>query len=226
MIAFLLFLILVVLLYSVGLLPGVMKFLSGLFALILVFVAIGLYGLPAVVGAVVAALLVAVFGILVTFWWVSSSSKIGRVAKSHRGDLERQLAKINAEQAQKRKAKEEAQKVSEPTPVASPPVTTTRSAPPADKPMPGELERPVEVRFSYRGQRDSAPKQQHVSIQRVSTQGGRVFLKALCLQSGAVKMFMVDRIKGDIASASKEEQVNPQDHTRVEALRAALAALG
>lgn len=119
--------------------------------------------------------------------------------------------------------------------VEPPSVTSTpQPAKPSPSPAPSKSEstwaandfdEPIEVLFKYQGERDSAPKERHVQIERVSTKGGRVFLKGMCLKSQGMKMFMVDRIKGDIVSPITGELVRPSDHTRVEILREALQAL-
>lgn len=119
--------------------------------------------------------------------------------------------------------------------VEPPSVTSTpQPAKPSPSPAPSKSEstwaandfdEPIEVLFKYQGERDAAPKERHVQIERVSTKGGRVFLKGMCLKSQGMKMFMVDRIKGDIVSPITGELVRPSDHTRVEILREALQAL-
>lgn len=102
MIVFLLFLILVVLLYATGLLPGVMKIVSGFFACVLLFVAAGLYGWPMVIGGFAAAIALAGFGV----WLSVFSSSSGRLENSNHSDIHRQLERANAEQKRKREDRE------------------------------------------------------------------------------------------------------------------------
>lgn len=88
-----------------------------------------------------------------------------------------------------------------------------------------DFDEPIEVLFKYQGERDSAPKERHVQIERVFTKGGRVFLKGMCLKSQGMKMFMVDRIKGGMVSPATGELVDPREFTRVDDLRQALVQL-
>jgi len=117
-----------------------------------------------------------------------------------------------------------------------------KSTPPPEKPVPpvnakspskgepawasNDFEKPVEVRFKYQGERDQTPKERHVQIERVSSKGGRIFLKGMCLESMGMKMFMVDRMVGEIVSPVTGELLNPREHTKVDDLRQAIALLG
>lgn len=222
MVVFLLFLILVVLLYATGLLPGVMKIISGFFACVLLFVAAGLYGWPMVIGGFATAIALAGFGV----WLSAFSSSPGRRANSNHSDIHRQLERANAEQKRKREEREhEKQRVMQEQIDATASIPAFQPSPPVPKTSVGDFENPVEVFFNYQDQRDPAPRKQYVSIQRVSTKDGRVFLKAQCLKSSSMKMFMVDRIKGDIASTVNGQLVSPRDYTRVEDLRGAIFKL-
>jgi len=218
MVVFLLFLILVVLLYATKLLPGVMKVISGFLALFLLLLGVSLYGWLEVLGVFFGALAIVGLGV----WLSVFSSNQSKKKRFDQDDIHRQLEKVNAEEKLKREAEK-----SDPAPPDLPaqPMPAARPSKPIAKPMADDLEQPVEVFFSYQGQSDPAPRKQHVSIQRISTKGGRVFLKAQCLKSGSMKMFMVDRIKGHIASSGNGQQVNPADYTRIEALRGALLQL-
>lgn len=109
--------------------------------------------------------------------------------------------------------------------------STPQPAKPSPSPAPSKSEstwaandfdEPIEVLFKYQGERDSAPKERHVQIERVSTKGGRVFLKGMCLKSQGMKMFMVDRIKGGMVSPITGELLDPHEFTRVDDLRQAL----
>lgn len=222
MAVFLLFLILVVLLYATGLLPGVMKFISGFFACILLFVAAGLYGWPMVIGGFVAAIAIAAFGV----WLSIFSSNRSPRDSSKPNDIHRQIEKANAEEKRKRDYREaEKQRIIQEQIDETDSIPAFRSSPPPAKAPVNEFEKPLEVVFNYQDQRDPAPRKQHVSIQRVSTKSGRVFFKALCLKSGSMKMFMVDRINGDIASSTNGKLVSPRDYTRADALRVAFLQL-
>jgi len=102
MVAFLLFLILVVLLYATGLLPGVIKVIAGVLAIALVLFAAALFGWPLVIGGFVAALVVAGAGVWLTF---SIASKKGQESDS---DRQRRIDKSHAELKQMRDEKEAA----------------------------------------------------------------------------------------------------------------------
>lgn len=106
MIGILLFLILVVLLYATGLLPGIMKAISGFLALVLVLFAASAYGWPLVIGGFVAAIALAAFGV----WLADFSSSHSVKARSNRNNVHRQLEKINAEEKRKREREFEKQK--------------------------------------------------------------------------------------------------------------------
>lgn len=217
MAVFLLFLILVVLLYATGLLPGVMKVISGLFACILLFVAAGMYGWPMVIGGFSAA--IALAGLAV---WLSiySSSRIGRI---NTDDIHRQVAKANADEKRNRDYREaEKQRIIQEQINAT---DSVGSSPAASKMSDGDFEKPLEVVFSYQDQRDSVPRKQHVNIQRVSAKGDRVFFKAVCMKSGSTKMFMVDRIDGYITSSANGHLMNPIDYKQAKAFRNALLQL-
>jgi len=102
MVVLLLFLILVVLLYATGLLPGVMKVISGFFACILLFVAAGIYGWPTVMGGFAAAIAIAAFGV----WLSVFNSSHSRRASYSDNDIHRQIEKANADQKRRREEKE------------------------------------------------------------------------------------------------------------------------
>lgn len=101
MVVLLLFLILVVLLYATGLLPGVMKVISGFFACILLFVAAGIYGWPTVMGGFAAAIAIAAFGV----WLSVFNSSHSRRASYSDNDIHRQIEKANADQKRRREEK-------------------------------------------------------------------------------------------------------------------------
>ncbi|UTD54915.1 hypothetical protein [Halomonas sp. MS1] len=88
-----------------------------------------------------------------------------------------------------------------------------------------DFEKPVEVRFKYQGERDQKPKDRHVQIERVSSKGGRIVLKGMCLESMGMKMFMVDRMVGEIVSPVTGELLNPHEYMRLDDLRKAIALL-
>lgn len=102
MLGFLLFAILVVLLYAIGLLPGIIKAISAFIALILVLFAAGVYGWPIVIGGFVAAIALAAFGV----WLADITSSRSRQIRSNRNDIHSQLAKVNAEENRKKGARE------------------------------------------------------------------------------------------------------------------------
>ena len=123
----------------------------------------------------------------------------------------------------------------EPLSVTSAPRPAKPSPPSSSSPAPlksestwaaNDFDEPIEVLFKYQGERDSFPKERHVQIERVSTNGGRVFLKGMCLKSQGMKMFMVDRIKGSMVSPVTGELIDPSEFTRIDDLRQALALLG
>ena len=101
MVVLLLFLILVVLLYATGLLPGVMKVISGFFACILLLAA-GIYGWPTVMGGFAAAIAIAAFGV----WLSVFNSSHSRRASYSDNDIHRQIEKANADQKRRREEKE------------------------------------------------------------------------------------------------------------------------
>ena len=84
----------------------------------------------------------------------------------------------------------------------------------------------MEVIFYYQGERDRVPQERHVSICRVSVKSGRIFFKGMCLSSHGLKMFMLDRIQGDMTSLVTGELLSPHQFRSVDELRKALVSLG
>ncbi|RUR26847.1 hypothetical protein ELY33_17210 [Vreelandella andesensis] len=98
MIGIILFLILVLLIYATGLLPGVMKFISGFFALVIVAFSAAAFGWPTVIAGFVAAVALA----FIALWLVGRNVNRPIAVKSNHTDIHQQLEKVNKEERQRR----------------------------------------------------------------------------------------------------------------------------
>lgn len=93
-----LFLILVVLVYAVGLLPGVMKLIAGVVMLVGLSFSASLYGWATVFGAFFAAIVTAA-----TVFWLIDFSRPAQRNEAGRSAMNAELDKINAEQGRRRR---------------------------------------------------------------------------------------------------------------------------
>lgn len=102
MMIFLLFVILVVLLYAVGLLPRVIKAISGLFALILLTYTAAVYGWLVVAGIFIGAVSLAIFGAWMTYLVYGWNRRFS----AKRDEAQRQQTMRDAEEKEKKKQKD------------------------------------------------------------------------------------------------------------------------